>query len=33
MAVLFWYHVKRDLSNVDYYTVAYTSRVTFYKVP
>ena len=32
ITVCFWYLVKRDLSSVRYYTVAYTS-VTFYKVP
>ena len=34
MAVLFWYLVKRDLSNVRYCTVYVVfTTVTFYKVP
>ena len=32
MTVCFWYLVTRDLFNVRYYTVAYTS-VAYYKVP
>ena len=37
MAVLFWYLVRRDLCTLVYFmicwTVAYTEKVTFYKVP